>query len=177
MLEAKRRLRQEIRAEFSKLSAEEIKIRSVKAVENLLACEQFRAAKTVLLFHSLPDEVNTHALLATATDLGKKILLPVVVGQEIVPAEFSSLENLHSGAFSILEPDFQSFTEKIDLVVTPGVAFDADGFRLGRGKGFYDRFFAKNLAVFKIGFCLNFQIKEKIPRENHDKKMDLIISD
>ncbi|MDD2516173.1 MAG: 5-formyltetrahydrofolate cyclo-ligase, partial [Candidatus Gracilibacteria bacterium] len=69
-----------------------------------------------------------------------------------------------------------AFEGKIDISVVPGLAFTKEGTRLGRGGGFYDRFFAKNKDGFKIGLCYDSQLIAKIDEENHDVKMDLVIT-
>ena len=74
-----------------------------------------------------------------------------------------------------MEPISEPFTGEIDLIIVPGMAFDNSGHRLGRGKGFYDRFLAQHPDVYTIGLCFDFQYFDKIPSESFDKKVDEVI--
>ncbi len=110
------------------------------AIANILAALEahpaFRAANTVLLYHSLNDEVDTHAFIQKWSS-EKRILLPVVVGDDLELRIYTGPENMSiSGIYGIAEPTGEIFTDyaDIDFIVVPGVAFDAKGNRLGRGK-------------------------------------------
>ena len=105
----------------------------------------FRAAHTVLLYSSLPDEVDTHTFIRR-WEGRKRILLPVVVSDsELELRVYTGSSNMRRGAFNIDEPAGAAFTDygSIDLAVIPGVAFDRHGNRLGRGRGYYDRLLAR----------------------------------
>lgn len=132
----------------------------------------FRAAHTVLLYSSLPDEVDTHTFIRRWEGY-KRILLPVVVSDsELELRVYTGSGNMRRGAFNIDEPAGAAFTDygSIDLAVIPGVAFDRHGNRLGRGRGYYDRLLARlGLAgVPTIGVCFDFQKLDAIPAETHD---------
>ena len=94
----------------------------------------------MLFYHSLPDEVDTHDFIRKWSGL-KRILLPVVRGNDLDLKPYTGDDRLTEGAFHINEPTGTAFTDyaAIDLAVIPGVAFDRWGNRLGRGKGYYDR--------------------------------------
>ncbi|MCQ2095495.1 MAG: 5-formyltetrahydrofolate cyclo-ligase [Bacteroidaceae bacterium] len=134
----------------------------------------FRQSRRLLLFHSLPDEVNTHELINRHWR-EKTILLPVVTGDDITLRVFDG--RCEEGKFGICEPVGAVFTDyrSIDLAVIPGVAFDGDRNRLGRGKGYYDRFLPL-LRCHTIGLCYPFQLIEHIPTEPHDIKVNEVIS-
>lgn len=128
------------------------------------------------MYYSLPDEVQTHDFVEKWR--GKKnILLPVVVGDDLELRTYTGRQELSEGAFHIDEPTGRTFTDydAIDLVIVPGVAFDNNGNRLGRGKGYYDRLLPR-IRAHKIGICFPFQLVKEIPTEPFDKKMDKIIS-
>ena len=150
---------------------------SAEALTTLERHPVFRQARTVLLYHSLPDEPDTHAFIRRWQGR-KRVLLPVVRGDELELREYTGPEHMTTGAFGIEEPEGGAFTDydDIDLAVVPGVAFDRAGNRLGRGKGYYDRLLPKLGRACKIGLCFSFQIVEHIPAEPHDIRMDLIIS-
>lgn len=137
----------------------------------------FQEARTILLYHSLKDEVRTHAFIEKWRSK-KTILLPIVEGEDLQLKVYNGSSYLKTGAYGIKEPVGETFTdyEKIDLTIIPGVAFDSHGNRLGRGKGYYDRLLPK-IKAYKIGICFSFQITEKIPTEDHDTQMNLIITE
>jgi 5-formyltetrahydrofolate cyclo-ligase len=137
----------------------------------------FLAAKTVLLYHSLSDEVNTHQFIEEWC-LKKQLLLPVVVGEELELRLFQNMNELKIGSFGIAEPTGPLFTDyaKIDFVAVPGMAFDRNGHRLGRGKGYYDRLLPKLTNAYKAGICFPYQVVDEVPVEPTDITMDGIIT-
>ena len=157
--------------------SEDVKMSAADAVFALLEkSAPFLVAEHILLYHSLPDEVSTHAFLKKWG--GKKhFYLPRVngVNLDILPYEQSRLE---LGSFHIEEPTGDDLIDpdKLELIVTPGVAFDSKGNRLGRGKGYYDRLLATTKAT-KIGVAYHFQIVDELPAEPHDVPMDIVITD
>lgn len=143
-------------------------------VERLTA---FTAAKRILLYNSLPDELPTREFI-NKWSAHKQIFLPKVNGEnlDILPYE---PQRMQLGAFNIEEPQGNDTAEPetMDLIIVPGVAFDQKGNRLGRGKGFYDRLLSQTHAT-TIGVGYDSQlIPSGIPIEPHDKKLDIIITD
>ena len=133
----------------------------------------FLQAKTILMYYSLPDEVQTHDFIEKWKDQ-KQIILPVVIGEcDLELRRYTGKQDLSKGAFGIEEPTGSPFNEfeEIDLAIIPGVSFDAQGNRLGRGKGYYDRMLPK-VSSPKIGICFDFQISKTIPTETFDHVMD-----
>ena len=127
------------------------------------------------MYHSLPDELPTHAFLRNWSG-PKRFYLPRVngVNLEILPYEDSRLE---LGSFHIEEPTGNETVDpsEIELIVVPAVAYDRHGNRLGRGKGFYDRLLATTKAS-KIGVGYDFQLVDSLPAEEHDVPMDIVIT-
>jgi len=171
----KKALRQYVRSLKASFSPEQLKDMSGEIISRLLVHPRFVEAKTVLLYHSLPDEVSTHALLLEACK-SKTVLLPTVVGDELELHVFTPQANTHRGSFDIIESEGPLFTDypSIDLAIIPGMAFDKDGNRLGRGKGYYDRLLP-HLSCPLIGLCFPFQYLESIPTEEHDRRVDEVI--
>lgn len=136
----------------------------------------FQLAEKILMYHSLPDELETHRFLTKWKD-HKKFFLPRVngVNLELLPYDESRLE---IGSFHIEEPTGNNVypIEEIEVIIVPGVAFDRKGRRLGRGKGFYDRLL-KTAKATKIGIGYEFQLVEEVPSEAHDVAMDMIITE
>ena len=131
-----------------------------------------KCAKTVLMYYSLPDEVFTHDFIDKWSK-EKTILLPAVKGDDLELKVYTGRECMLKGCFNIYEPQGEAYNAltTIDVAVIPGVSFDRNGNRLGRGKGFYDRFL-KKLNTFKIGVCFGFQLNDEIPHGEHDVAMD-----
>ncbi len=135
-----------------------------------MAC--WKEAQTVLLYHALPDEPDLQSLLDEGLLQGKQLLLPVVVGDDLVLKHFKGSDSLREGAFHILEPVGEDFPleqyHQIDLALIPGMAFDRAGHRLGRGKGYYDRLLPRIPQAHTLGICFPFQFLDAIPSESHD---------
>ena len=153
------------------------KLQSAKILAALEAHPAFRAATTVLLYHSLKDEVDTHAFIRKWSN-EKRILLPVVVGDDLELRLYTGPEDMATGTYGIEEPVGETFTDyaSINFIAVPGVAFDRKGNRLGRGKGYYDRLLPRIPAAYKAGICFPFQVVEEVPAETFDICMDIIIT-
>lgn len=138
---------------------------------------RFQSAHTVLLFHSLPDEVNTRPLLRKYLE-HKTLLLPTVVGDDLELHILTPQSPLHEGAFHIIESAGPllppSAYHTIDLAIIPAVAFDPEGNRLGRGRGYYDRLLPR-LRCHTIGICFPFQLIPHVPHEPHDMRVDEVL--
>lgn len=149
---------------------------SAEILATLEAHPAFRAAHIILLYYSLKDEVDTHDFV-WKWSREKLILLPVVVGNELELRVYTGPQDLTIGAYGIEEPIGELFTDyaAIEFAVIPGVAFDAAGNRLGRGKGYYDRLLP-HLQAFKAGICFPFQLVEEVPAEPFDIRMDAVIT-
>lgn len=143
--------------------------------ERLEKTAAFMLAERILMYHSLPDELYTLDFLKKWSGR-KRFYLPRVNGVdlEVLPYEETRLE---LGSFHIEEPTGNDVTdpEEIELVVVPAVAYDRKGKRLGRGKGFYDRFL-KTTKATKVGVGYEFQLVDEVPSEPHDVAMDMVIT-
>lgn len=149
---------------------------SARIMQEVEADARFQAAHTILLYHSLDDEVGTHAFIEKWCTR-KQLLLPVVVGDELELRIYQGAHELKVGSFGIAEPTGQLFTDydQIDYAVVPGMAFDKDGNRLGRGKGYYDRLLPKLTHAYKVGICFPYQMVEIVPVEDTDVTMDEVL--
>ena len=172
----KAKLRKHIK-QLKALHQDTIASDSERIMQLLADDAHFLAAKTVLLYHSLSDEVNTHQFIEEWC-LKKQLLLPVVVGEELELRLFQNMNELKIGSFGIAEPTGPLFTDyaKIDFVAVPGMAFDRNGHRLGRGKGYYDRLLPKLTNAYKAGICFPYQVVDEVPVEPTDITMDGIIT-
>ena len=135
-------------------------------------------SRTILVYSALPDEVPTQALLDLLVKQGKTVLLPRVISDTDMELRcYTGRHDLQEGAYGILEPNGALFTDydTIDVAIVPGMAFDTEGHRLGRGKGYYDRFLARVPYLYKIGLCFSWQMVDKVPHDKHDIVMDEVI--
>lgn len=176
----KQELRQLIREQKGRHTAEELQTASQAIASTLLNyIQQQQKSNVVLLYHSLPDEVCTHELIHTLAAAGKTVLLPTVVGNDLQLHEYTGNHQLSASAtFGIQESEGPIFTDyaKIDLAIVPGMAFTPQGDRLGRGKGYYDRLLP-HLHCPLVGLAFSFQIVPNIPCEPHDIRMHTIITE
>ena len=172
MKELKKQLRKEIREEKKRHSADELMALSSALLEQIEQHPRFIASDTILMYHSLSDEVQTHAFVEK-WHTSKKILLPIVQGDILILRHYKGKELMQVGAFGIEEPIGEEFTgyDEIELSIIPGIAFDRHGNRLGRGKGYYDKLLPL-LHTYNIGICYRFQALEEIPAEPFDRSMD-----
>ncbi|HET7732756.1 MAG TPA: 5-formyltetrahydrofolate cyclo-ligase [Paludibacter sp.] len=171
----KKQIRQEIRS-LKKLLTDEQKQAEAKAVfEKIEMLPEFKIAETILMYWSTTDELPTQAAISNwCTE--KQLFLPSINGEKMVLKHYSPNGKLVQKSLGIWEPDLaERYDGKIDLVIVPGIAFDRKKNRLGRGKGYYDRFFKKFKPV-KIGVGFDFQLMHSIPVAKHDIKMDKIIT-
>lgn len=174
----KSELRQEIRLQKRGRSLFELTEESAAITDRVMNHPKVVAAQVVMLYHALPDEVDTHGMIEGLRAMGKTILLPKVTDSEHMEIRlYRGEEDLEEGAFHIMEPSGPVFDdlEAIDVAIVPGMSFDSDNNRLGRGKGYYDRFLRKIPDIYKIGICYEFQKRTHIPTDDFDVKMDEII--
>jgi 5-formyltetrahydrofolate cyclo-ligase len=127
---------------------------------------------SVLIFLSMRDEIDTKPLIEAALSAKKRVFVPKVEGQLM---DFFRLRPADNPGRMLTMDDFPA------LILTPGLAFDRQGRRLGRGKGYYDRFFAVldsvQMAYTAIGLCMDCQLSHEIPVEPHDKLMHGVLTE
>ena len=152
--------------------------------EKLFALDAFRDARTVCFYVGMPTEVDTAPLIDAALALGKTVLVPFCNSKrgKLLFYRIENRKDLKKGVFGIWEPDPQKAcpadASAADCVLVPGLAFDRAKNRLGRGKGYYDKFLAKlDPKVPKIGLAFSFQKVKSVPTAGHDVKLDNIITD
>ena len=180
----KTQIRTNMRALLKNLPADERRQRSLAACELLAGTREFRNAQMIMLFLSMLSEIETSSLALKAWQEGKSIAVPRVdwESRRMDPLEIRSLDTgLQTVAQGYRQPIEGTVVSLglIDIVIIPGLAFDRKGFRVGRGRGFYDRFLAQqDFQGVRCALCFQEQIlTEDIPRESHDIPMDLIVTD
>ncbi len=171
-------LRKEIRNRKRQFTSQQLNELSFAAIQRLLVHPRLKVAKTIMLYYSLPDEVCTHTLVDSLLLSKKNVLLPRVTGEGTMELRrYTGPSDLAIGAYDIMEPTGEPFTDyaTIDLAIVPGMAFSPLGDRMGRGKGYYDRFLPFIPQAYKIGICFPFQMVDSLPTDEHDIRMDEVI--
>ena len=140
------------------------------------ALEAFKSAKSVAVYMSAFNEVDTEQIIKECIKQKKDIAVPVVDGEDIYLCKYSP--SLVSGAFKIREPQQKIKVDvgSIDLFAVPALAFDKKGGRVGFGKGYYDKLLSGTSGV-KVGLLYDFQLLEDLPVEKHDILMDFLITE
>ncbi len=174
-------LRQQYRAIRSSMSEEEKKLCSRRILARLTGLYQYRNADIIITYVSKNPEVDTWHLIQRAFSDGKKVAVPKCRSQGKMDFYLiSSQDDLEVSTFGIFEPKVNQ-CERLDVFencfcIVPGMAFDASGYRLGYGGGYYDRF----LSVFPgatAGLCYSRCVKWSLPRGYYDKPVDVLVTD
>lgn len=179
----KQQLRQQIRTQLTALTPQQRIDLSHKACKNLVDTEEFRAAHIVMAFLSMPHEIETAPFILYAWQHNKTIAVPKISWQQrhMIAVVINSLETgIATDAGGLRNPvtGIPVPIEDIDLIVTPGLAFDKKGNRLGRGGSYYDRFFANDkLRATKCAFAFSEQIVSDVPVTEKDKPVDMIVTE
>jgi len=174
--ERKQVLRKKVRSlkqEYSLAQKKELSKEICHIIENNSI---FKNAKTIMAYWSMDDEVFTHDFIQRWAK-EKRIILPVVNENNLELKEFNGVDELVFGdKFGIPEPSGQLFEnpETIDLIIVPGIAFDKNGNRMGRGKAYYDKLL-RTTKAYKLGVCFSFQVFDIVPFDELDVKMNDVL--
>lgn len=162
------------------MSKSEVCEKSRLAAEHFLKSDIYKNANCIMLYMPLGNETDTKDIMSAAFLDKKRVALPKTDAEsgKITAVFVENGANFEKGAFFVPEPTewTEADISMIDAVVVPGIAFDKGGARVGFGKGCYDGFL-KGLMAVKIGLCYDFQICDKILCEEHDVRMDFIVSE
>ena len=175
-------IRSVMRKRRATLEAGWVLARSSAITARVVALPEFQRAEVVLGYLSLPGEVNVDGILAAAWKAGKRVAVPAARNDgEYRPAWLTPNESLTRGGFNVRQPvvPFWAKPDGYGLVVVPGVAFTANGDRLGHGKGFYDRMLARLGAkvTCKTGVCFSFQLAPEWPVNETDVAMNVVVTE
>jgi 5-formyltetrahydrofolate cyclo-ligase len=182
-LKDKKEIRKLVLAKRASLGEQKRAGKSLRIQKKVMALDEYQAAKTLMLFMSLRDEVETKELAKDVLARGKRLVLPCCIpGGIIIPAVIKDLAELITGMWGIREPKKEGLVKaefsEIDFVLVPGVAFDLSGNRLGYGMGYYDRFFKfLSPSVPRAAVAFNCQVIPEVPVAAHDIKMSLLITE
>lgn len=179
----KEQLRSDLQKRLLAMPPEQRSEKSHKACRNLISTPQFQSASSIMMYLSLPHEVDTSEAILHAWQLGKAVAVPKISWQQrrMIAVEINSLETGFSTSASGLrspETGVPMPFEEINLVVTPALGFDRKGNRLGRGGSFYDSFFTdEKFRASKCGFAFAEQVVDSIPVDSTDVPVDFLVTD
>ena len=179
----KAQLRVRLRKSLLEIPESQRAEKSRKACRNLALTPQFEEAAVVMMYLSLPHEVDTAEAILNAWQTGKTVVVPKISWQQrhMIPVRIDCLETTFSTEVAGLRNPITGVPipfEEIDLVVTPALGFDRKGNRLGRGGSYYDRFFANpELRAARCGFAFAEQVVEDVPVIDHDEPVDFLVTD
>ncbi len=151
-------------------------------ISKLLLLDEYKKSDIIFIYISLPDEVNTKKIFLKALEDKKVIAVPKCIREtnEIKFFNVTSISDMEVGNFKIMEPLVNKCVPILDfnqgLCIVPGISFDKFGYRLGYGKGYYDRF----LNMFKgktVGLCYEKCLASKLPVNEFDRRVDMIITE
>lgn len=176
--ELRQQMRQ-IKRQFTQQQLEELSLPIVARLK-----DRIKDAQTVVAYYPLPDEVDIRPLLDDLVAAGKTVFLPKVTDDTTMELRrYTGQQDLREGAYHIMEPVGEDILGDSSVaqiigtdpvVLVPGMAFDSSGHRLGRGRGYYDRFLIAHPCVI-IGVCFDFQKVPEVPTDEHDVPVDEVI--
>jgi 5-formyltetrahydrofolate cyclo-ligase len=179
----KAQMRDQLKDRLQALSVEQRRTKSDRACQRLVATSIFQEASTVMMFLSLPDEIDTAPALNAAWRAGKVVVVPKIVWQDrhmeaVIVSSWQDEFNVCPRGLRCPAETRSVAPAAIDLVVAPGLGFDEQGGRLGRGGAFYDRFFqTADLHARRYGLAFEEQILAAVPTAAHDQPVDCVITD
>jgi 5-formyltetrahydrofolate cyclo-ligase len=179
----KKELREQLRGVLAALPPLEIIRKSNAAAERLFAEPEYRRAEIMMIYLSLPHEADTTPIVLQAWQDRKRVLAPQVLWQskQMIPIEINDLDEVAADNELGLRVPVSGQPipiELIDLVIVPGLGFDAQGNRLGRGRGFYDRFLGRpEFKGVSCAFALEEQLVPSIPADPLDQRIKMLVTD
>ena len=176
-------IRRQLREKLSHMTDLERHAKSLTACSFVVASPEFQAARVVMLYLSMPLEVDTSPLALRAWQAGKTLVVPKVSWDQrrMLPIEISSLTSgLTTTGQGMREPLSGNPIplDLIDLVIVPGLGFTENGYRIGRGMGFYDRFLAQPEFIgVSCGLAFEEQLMPDLPVLDHDVPLSMLATD
>lgn len=181
--EEKSLLRKEVLHKRNSMSHFEISMKSKLIQQKLIESPVFNQSKSIGLYLAIGSEVQTREIINYALDLGKTVLLPRIMSNDlrfyVVDQKDFEKNSFDVNRFGIKEPKIDNKpADFIDLLIIPGIVFDMYGFRIGYGYGYYDKYLTISKFSKSIGLAYDFQfIKKPIPILPHDRKIDVLITE
>lgn len=165
------RYKYKIKRKYFQHSAREVADGAIKdAVE-----VAFADKKNFFVYYSYGSEADTHGLINALLSAGKNVCLPRVEGDKIVPVPYTAQTELVKNSFGIPEPVGQAYDGETEICLAPLLAVNSKGYRLGYGGGYYDRFFAQNPNVLRVGIGYYLQLCEEEFEKEYDVPLNIFI--
>ena len=176
----KRAMRREVLARRDAIPEAERAAKSSAITERLLALPEIQGVRTIMLFWSFGSEVDTSAMIERLVAQGHHVVLPRIESGEALPVTYRPGDPLSETTFGAMEPSAGAPVdpEHLDVVVTPGVAFDRAGDRVGYGGGFYDRLFRRarpDVSTIAVAFAV--QLVSAVPVGHQDRRVDIVVTE
>lgn len=179
----KQQLRKKTVQKRKQLSLSSVKQKSNSIKKKLFSLEIFHTASSVLFYVSYDNEVDTHEMIKECLAMRKTVIVPKVLldTQTLLLSRLQRWEDLEKGCYGILEPKQSQIQDvninTLDLIIVPGIAFDINKNRIGHGKGYYDKLLYQNENIPTIGLAFECQLVDVIDNEDHDVKIDILITE
>ncbi len=180
-MSTKKEIREIMKKKRKEMSKDEWEEKSLIIQKKFLESSYFKNFFVFLCYVHFDREVKTDTIIKTLLSNGRVVCIPEIDWKNnfLIPVRISSFSDIDFTK-KIPQPKESSIIafEVVNLSITPGVAFDIYGHRIGMGGGFYDRFFHLFKKIFKVALAFDFQVlDEKLPVEENDCKMDVIITE
>jgi 5-formyltetrahydrofolate cyclo-ligase len=184
-METKKEIRKRMLEIRGNLTHEEIKAKSELIVQKVLQTPEYGESQNILLYADYSNEVQTIKIFEDAIMHGKRVYFPKsdALTNTMEFYRVTSASQLEKGYKGILEPrETESLRYRLNrkedtLIIVPGVAFDTSGYRLGYGKGFYDKYLSNKRQISTMALSFSEQIVDEIPHDTYDIKMDKIVTE
>lgn len=177
----KRDIRRYILDKRNKISNIEKEKLDNEIIYKFINSDEYNESKVIFSYIGFGSEIDTEIIIKDALNKGKTVCVPKVKGKDMLLIKINSLNNLIRSNYGILEPSENESNMNIkdlDLIIMPGVAFDKFKNRIGYGGGYYDRLLcSSNVNINKVVLAYDFQVLEHISTEEHDIKVDKIITE
>lgn len=184
-MDSKKDLRKKVLNIRNNMNKKDVCEKSNAIINKVIKLDEYKNSKTVFIYMDFNNEVQTLDLIQRMLKEGKRVFVPYTdsINVKLIPSELTDLEkDLQKSNFGYLEPKKETIKEisidKIDLIIVPGVVFDISLNRIGFGKGYYDRILCQKRKDTKaIAIAYEFQVLDEVPHEEHDIKMDMIVTE
>jgi len=174
----KQDIREKVKEILNSMGSKDRQRKDELIYRKIIKKKEYKKAKTIFSYVSMGTEVDTKKILLLSLKEGKEVYVPRVnMDKKVIEIiRLRSWEELRIGVYNILEPKGEAVKKNIiDMILVPGLAFDKNNNRLGRGGGYFDKFLSK-VKGLKVGICYQEQIFDEVPAELHDIRMDWVVS-
>ena len=177
---AKAAIRTQVRSVRDSISENDRVVWGRRIANRLFALPAIQDAQTVLVFYSFGSEVPTRGIIERFLVEGRRVLLPYMAGQEMNVAEVRQEDDLEATSYGPKEPSHRVAVDpvEVDVVITPGMAFDRSGHRVGYGGGNYDRYLGRlGPSATRVGIAFHLQVLPEVPHGPDDQPVDIVVTD